>query len=142
MSQAGGKKGGGASKGGNAKDASGGKNDESKDAKGQINKAGSKDNLKDNKEETGSNADGEDTPASKPQSAGASTRDAAQKMLVLCQKGEWGPVDQLLKSMEKAISNAGDDANTIPLLGVADLVNGDEFLAQLKSRNLLQHWER
>ncbi|KAK9746845.1 hypothetical protein QE152_g5754 [Popillia japonica] len=123
MSQTGGKKGGGAAKA-NAKDTSGNKNDESKDPKGQINKTGSKDNLKDNKDETGSNAEADDTPASKPQSAGASTRDAAQKIMVLCQKGEWGPVDQLLKSMEKAIANAGDDANTIPLLGVADLATG------------------
>ncbi|KAI4461684.1 no mechanoreceptor potential c isoform d-related [Holotrichia oblita] len=122
MSQPGGKKGGGAAKG-NAKDTSSNKNDESKDTKGQINKTGSKDNLKDNKDETGSNAEADDAPASKPQSAGASTRDAAQKIMVLCQKGEWGPVDQLLKSMEKAIANAGDDANTIPLLGVADLDN-------------------
>lgn len=66
--------------------------------------------------------DGEDAPPPKPQSAGASIRDAAQRVLVLCQKGEWGPVDQVLKSMEKSISNAGDDANTVPLLGVADTV--------------------
>lgn len=69
-----------------------------------------------------SSAGDEEAPPPKPQSAGASIRDAAQRVLLLSQKGEWGPVDQTLKSMEKAITNAGEDANTIPLLGVADPV--------------------
>ncbi|KAK5645294.1 hypothetical protein RI129_006594 [Pyrocoelia pectoralis] len=75
------------------------------------------------KEETGSNADSEET-IPKPQSAGVASRDAAQRVLALCQKGEWAPVDQVLKSMEKAIANAGDDANTVPLAGVIDLATG------------------
>lgn len=74
------------------------------------------------KDEIASNPEGEEGTASKPQSAGANVRDAAQRVLVLCQKGEWAPVDQVLKSMEKAIANAGGDANTIPLAGVQDLV--------------------
>ncbi|XP_065174102.1 serine/threonine-protein phosphatase 6 regulatory ankyrin repeat subunit A isoform X3 [Atheta coriaria] len=71
-----------------------------------------------------SSAGDEEAPPPKPQSAGASIRDAAQRVLLLSQKGEWGPVDQTLKSMEKAITNAGEDANTIPLLGVADPATG------------------
>ncbi|XP_045473083.1 serine/threonine-protein phosphatase 6 regulatory ankyrin repeat subunit A [Harmonia axyridis] len=66
----------------------------------------------------------EDVPAPKPQSAGASVRDAAQKVLNLCQKAEWGPVEQVLKSMEKALANAGEDVISLPLLGVIDLVTG------------------
>lgn len=65
----------------------------------------------------------EEVPVPKPQSAGAIIRDAAQKVLNLCQKGEWGPVEQVLKSMEKAIANAGEEANTVPLSGVIDLVS-------------------
>ncbi|XP_022916147.2 serine/threonine-protein phosphatase 6 regulatory ankyrin repeat subunit B isoform X2 [Onthophagus taurus] len=129
MSTSGGKKGAGSKGAGNVNKEKENKkeNDEPKDDKGKINKTGSKDNVKDKdngKDETGSNAETDETPSSKPQSAGASTRDAAQKVLSLCQKGEWGPVDQILKSIEKAIANAGEDANTVPLLGVADQATG------------------
>lgn len=75
------------------------------------------------KDDNTSNPDGDEAPTSKPQSAGANVRDAAQRILVLCQKAEWGPIDQVLKSMEKAIANAGEEANTVPLAGVLDLVN-------------------
>lgn len=83
--------------------------------------AGTTKEVKD-KEETSSNPDGEEGSSSKPQSAGANVRDAAQRILTLCQKAEWAPIDQILKSMEKAISNAGEDAHTTPLAGIADLV--------------------
>ncbi|KAL1490865.1 hypothetical protein ABEB36_011550 [Hypothenemus hampei] len=77
------------------------------------------------KEETTSNPDGEEMMAiPKPQSAGANLRDAAQRILTLCQKAEWAPIDQILKSMEKAIANAGEDVNSTPLAGVVDLVSG------------------
>ena len=86
--------------------------------------AANKESKEKDKEETTSNPEGEDsTPSSKPQSAGANIRDAAQRILVLCQKGEWAPVDQVLKSMEKSIAAAGEDANTVPLAGVADIVS-------------------
>lgn len=88
--------------------------------KEEVDKTGSKDKEKD-KDETNSNE--EEAPSSKPQSAGASSRDAAQKVLSLCQKGEWAPVDQVLKVMEKNILAHGEDANTIPLAGVVDLVS-------------------
>ncbi|KAK9890747.1 hypothetical protein WA026_012095 [Henosepilachna vigintioctopunctata] len=116
MSTTGGKKGGkGAPKPNN--------NDkkESNDSGGSNKEAKEKE-----KEDTSSNppVETEETPSSKPQSAGASVRDAAQKVLSLCQKGEWAPVEQVLKSMEKAIANAGEEANTVPLAGVIDLVTG------------------
>ncbi|KAF5306177.1 hypothetical protein FQR65_LT07453 [Abscondita terminalis] len=104
-------------KGGGGKVPAKDKNEDGKD-KDQKEKVPSKD-----KEETGSNADSEET-VPKPQSAGVTTRDAAQKVLSLCQRGEWAPVDQVLKSMEKAIANAGEDANTVPLAGVIDLATG------------------
>lgn len=58
----------------------------------------------------------------KPQSAGASTRDAAQKILSLALKGEWSAVEQNLKSLEKLVAGGGEDVNTVPLAGVVDLV--------------------
>ncbi|KAJ8936153.1 hypothetical protein NQ318_010564, partial [Aromia moschata] len=85
----------------------------------------SKDSKDKDKEETTSNPEGaEEGTSSKPQSAGANVRDAAQRILSLCQKGEWGSVDQILKSMEKSIANAGEDANTSPLAGVLDSTTG------------------
>lgn len=85
------------------------------------------------KEETTSNPEGEEAPSSKPQSAGPNVRDAAQRILVLCQKGEWGPVDQVLKSMEKAIVNAGEDANTVPLAGILDAVIDSGYLTTISN---------
>ncbi|CAH1122114.1 unnamed protein product [Ceutorhynchus assimilis] len=113
MSQAGGKKGGGKGPP---------KGDKNEDTNGTGKIAIAKESK--DKEETTSNPDGDDTPSAKPQSAGANVRDAAQRILTLCQKAEWAPIDQILKSMEKAIANAGEDANSIPLAGVADLTTG------------------
>jgi hypothetical protein len=59
----------------------------------------------------------------KPGSAGASTREAALRVLQLSQKGEWPPVDQALKVLEKAVAAGGEDTNTAPLLGVMDPVS-------------------
>jgi hypothetical protein len=59
----------------------------------------------------------------KPGSAGASTREAALKVLQLSQKGEWPPVDQALKALEKIVAAGGEEANTVPLLGVVDPVS-------------------
>lgn len=77
------------------------------------------------KDETASTNGGTDeNPApSKPPSAGTNVRDAAQKVLTLCQKGEWAPVDQVLKTIEKAVASAGEEAITNPLAGVADTVS-------------------
>lgn len=123
MSQSGGKKGGGK---GPPKDS---KNTEDKEQKenGKQNKENGKTPAKEqpekDKDEAGSTA-GEETPAaSKPQSAGTNIKDAVQKVLVLCQKGEWSPVDQVLKSIEKSMAAAGEEAVPNPLLGVADTVS-------------------
>lgn len=84
----------------------------------------------DNKDEVSSNGDKKDANKSidevvppKPQSAGASTRDAAQKLLGLTMRQEWTPIEQVMKSLEKAVAAAGDDINTTPLAGVLDPVS-------------------
>lgn len=84
----------------------------------------------DNKDEVSSNGDKKDTNKSideavppKPQSAGASTRDAAQKLLGLTMRQEWTPIEQVMKSLEKAVAGASDDINTTPLAGVMDPVS-------------------
>lgn len=118
MSQPSGKKGAGGAGKGPPKDS---KNNEDKEQKDAAKAAASKDQAEKEKDETASNA-GEEAAAPKPQSAGTNVRDAAQKVLALCQKGEWAPVDQVLKSIEKAATSAGEDAVTNPLLGVADPV--------------------
>ncbi|XP_033225980.1 serine/threonine-protein phosphatase 6 regulatory ankyrin repeat subunit C [Belonocnema kinseyi] len=59
-------------------------------------------------------------PGSKPGSAGATTREGAQRLLGLASRGEWSPVDQLLKSLEKVAQNASEDGNPQPLAGVMD----------------------
>lgn len=111
--------GGGAKKGGGKGPP---KDRNQEDAKEPKDAAKEKSPSKDNGE-TGSTPDSEETPTPKPQSAGASNKDAAQRVLTLCQKGEWAPIDQILKGMEKAIAAAGEDANTVPLAGVLDIVS-------------------
>ncbi|XP_014603772.1 PREDICTED: serine/threonine-protein phosphatase 6 regulatory ankyrin repeat subunit A [Polistes canadensis] len=72
---------------------------------------------------TGSNggASGEPSqPGSKPGSAGATAREGAQRLLALAARGEWPPVDQLLKSMEKAVQNAPEEGFVAPLAGLMD----------------------
>lgn len=72
-------------------------------------------------------ASGEVTqPGSKPGSAGATAREAAQKVLGVAARGEWAPVDQLLKSLEKAAQNVGEDGALLPLANVMDPVSGTE----------------
>ncbi|KAJ1519694.1 hypothetical protein ONE63_004957 [Megalurothrips usitatus] len=68
--------------------------------------------------------------AAKPGSAGATSRDAALRLLAMCQKGEWPPVDQALKSLEKSVAaakaeaQAAEDVVHLPLAGVADPATG------------------
>ncbi|GAB0089079.1 hypothetical protein DMENIID0001_035580 [Sergentomyia squamirostris] len=73
------------------------------------------------KRDKGTDGDG---AVAKPQSAGASTRDAATKVLNLALKGEWTPVEQTLKALEKSIAAAGEDANSTPLAGIMDPTTG------------------
>ncbi|KAF7990242.1 hypothetical protein HCN44_000047 [Aphidius gifuensis] len=63
-------------------------------------------------------------PGSKPGSAGATAREGSQRLLGLASRGEWAPVDQLIKTLEKAVQSAGEDGNTIPLAGVMDATTG------------------
>ena len=79
-------------------------------------------------DETASNSDKKEvddkTPTTpKPQSAGASVRDAAQRVLTLAMKSEWTAVEGVIKSLEKAVANAGEDAHLAPLAGVSDPVS-------------------
>lgn len=67
-------------------------------------------------------ANGSGGPA-KPGSAGSSQREASMRVLQLCQKSEWPPMDQVLKGMEKTVASAGEDVNTTPLAGIMDVVS-------------------
>lgn len=62
-------------------------------------------------------------PGSKPSSAGATAREGAHRLLGLAARGEWAPVDQLLKSLEKTVQSAGEDGFIVPLAGVLDPVS-------------------
>lgn len=68
-------------------------------------------------------------PGSKPGSAGASSREAVQKLVGLAGRGEWAPVDQLLKSLEKAAQSVGgeDGGPLLPLASVMDPVSPSLF---------------
>lgn len=82
-------------------------------------------------DETASNSDRrEEVPSTtnpKPQSAGASMRDAAQRILTLALKTEWTAVEGVIKSLEKAVekakSNAEEEIHLAPLAGVLDPVS-------------------
>lgn len=60
-------------------------------------------------------------PATLP-SPGSSIRDGAQRILQLCQKSEWPPLDQALKVVEKLVAAGGEDVTSTPLAGVVDQV--------------------
>lgn len=84
-------------------------------------------------DETASNSDRKEeaqppavtTP--KPQSAGASMRDAAQRILTLALKGEWTAVEGVIKSLEKAVEkaklNAEEEIHLAPMASVLDPVS-------------------
>lgn len=83
-------------------------------------------------DETASNSDRRDEPpppvvAPKPQSAGASMRDAAQRILTLALKTEWTAVEGVIKSLEKAVekakANTEEEIHLAPLAGVFDPVS-------------------
>lgn len=63
----------------------------------------------------------EDTPAPKPPSAGATIRDACQKLLNLTMKQEWTSIDPVLKQLEKIVANSGGELK--PLVAVLDPVS-------------------
>ncbi|KAG5674414.1 hypothetical protein PVAND_004387 [Polypedilum vanderplanki] len=84
-------------------------------------------------DETASNSDRRDEakaeapPERKPQSAGASMRDAAQRILTLALKGEWTAVEGVIKSLEKAVEKAKaaaeEEVYFAPMAGVCDPVS-------------------
>lgn len=82
-------------------------------------------------DETASNSDRKEEPqlstTPKPQSAGASMRDAAQRILTLALKTEWTAVEGVIKSLEKAVekakTNAEEEIYLAPLAGVLDPVS-------------------
>lgn len=87
-------------------------------------------------DETASNSDRKEEPqpstTPKPQSAGASMRDAAQRILTLALKTEWTAVEGVIKSLEKAVEKAKiaaaaleEDIYLAPLAGVFDPVSFD-----------------
>lgn len=59
----------------------------------------------------------------KPQSAGATIRDAGQKLLGLTMKQEWTSIDPVLKQLEKIVAAGGGELNVAPLSGVSDPVS-------------------
>lgn len=86
----------------------------------------------------GSAAAGEPTqPGSKPSSAGATAREGAHRLLGLAARGEWAPVDQLLKSLEKTVQSAGEDGFIVPLAGVLDTVS---FACTTVPKRLKRFW--
>lgn len=84
---------------------------------------GGKDDTGSGGEKLNTGGDTESLSGKKPGSAGASTKEAALKVLQLSQKGEWPPVDQALKALEKIVASGGEETNTTPLLGVVDPVS-------------------
>lgn len=61
--------------------------------------------------------------APKPQSAGATIRDAGQKLLSLTMRQEWTSIDTVLKQLEKIVAAGGGEQNVAPLAGVMDPVS-------------------
>lgn len=61
--------------------------------------------------------------APKPQSAGATIRDAGQKLLSLTMKQEWTGIDTVLKQLEKIVAAGGGETNVAPLAGIMDPVS-------------------
>lgn len=86
-------------------------------------------------DETASNSDRRDEAPTqsekKPQSAGASMRDAAQRVLTLALKAEWTAVEGVIKSLEKAVEKAKaateEEVHITPMAGVLDPVSSISF---------------
>jgi hypothetical protein len=87
-------------------------------------------------DETASNSDRRDevqttSTTPKPQSAGASMRDAAQRILTLALKTEWTAVEGVVKSLEKAVekakANSDEEIYLAPLASVLDPVSNSTF---------------
>lgn len=76
------------------------------------------------KKDTKSGDEGATTaPAPKPQSAGATIRDAGQKLLSLTMKQEWTSIDVVMKQLEKIVAAGTSESSAVPLAGIMDLVS-------------------
>lgn len=62
-------------------------------------------------------------PAPKPQSAGATIRDAGQRLLGLTMKQEWTSIDPVMKQLEKIVASGTSEGSAAPLAGVMDPVS-------------------
>jgi len=122
----------------NSKKPPGGKDDKKNPSSKEESPSGGKDDG--GSASTGSNgaaAGGEPSqPGSKPSSAGATAREGAQRLLGLAARGEWAPVDQLLKSLEKTVQSAGEDGFIVPLAGVLDPVSSIDTINMIGKRVL------
>lgn len=118
--------------GNNSKKTTGGKEDKKNPSSKEESPTGAKENGIVAAAATGSNGPGSSNegsqPSSKPGSAGASIREAAQRLLGLASRGEWTPVDQLLKQMEKTLQGIGEEGTHAPLAGVQDLVKNNPMM--------------
>lgn len=118
----------------NSKKAPGGKDDKKNPSSKEESPSGGKDDG--GSASTGSNggtaAGDPSQPGSKPSSAGATAREGAQRLLGLAARGEWAPMDQLLKSLEKTVQSAGEDGFIVPLAGVLDPVSSIDMIAEKK----------
>lgn len=82
----------------------------------------------DDKKDAKTPDDAATTPAvPKPQSAGATIRDAGQKLLSLTMKQEWTSIDTVLKQLEKIVAAGGGETHTAPLAGVMDPVTKNSY---------------
>lgn len=75
--------------------------------------------------------------APKPQSAGATMRDAANKLLMLTMKQEWTSIDPVLKQLDKIAASNSSEASNVPLAGVMDPVRLSIRLRSPHSPNAL-----
>jgi len=107
----------------NSKKPPGGKDDKKNPSSKEESPSGGKDDGGSAGSNGGATGGEAPQPGSKPSSAGATAREGAQRLLGLAARGEWAPVDQLLKSLEKTVQSAGDDAFIVPLTGVLDPVS-------------------
>jgi hypothetical protein len=98
-------------------------------------------------DETASNSDRREdvvpvATVPKPQSAGASMRDAAQRVLTLALKGEWTAAEGVIKSLEKAVEKAKaaaeEEIYLAPMASVLDPVSAPIFHFQIEINYVLR----
>jgi len=120
----------------NNKKPSGGKDDKKNPSSKEDSPSGGKDDggSASTGSNGGANAGEPSQPGSKPSSAGATAREGAQRLLGLAARGEWAPVDQLLKTLEKTVQSAGEDGFIVPLAGVLDTVSFLHIISKISKK--------